>query len=302
MPVSIYLSNTNIMIAVGTQKRVNKLIAETIDEGIIINGMITNQNGLEDIIKGLWSKYKLPKKDVKLCVDSSQFLLKPLNVPMLSEKKTLGIISREFSEVGTMPDPVFDYMTVNGTMNDNKTYDILAGAVDKGFIDPLSGLFSSLGIKLSSINSAAACVVKYALKSGLSKDKAAVISVLDAYSMLSVLIEDGMYIYSTRNRMFADRSTPGFMGEISQALSMIRQFHMTRRSEFVNLSVYTGGLLEDENVKLKEMMLPMEMSVEICETPKGMRLPDTASLSGAGKDIVGKGNFSDFVYVLGNLM
>ena len=78
MTTSVYLSNNNINAVVGSgggKIRVKRVCSTQIPEGSLINGIITNEADLAEQLKEFWAANKLPKKDVSLVINSSQFVL-----------------------------------------------------------------------------------------------------------------------------------------------------------------------------------------------------------------------------------
>jgi hypothetical protein len=86
--------------------------------------------------------------------------------------------------------------------------------------------------------------------------------------MLSILFENGLYIFSTRSRLMADRGTDAFAGELSSKLSSLIQFNKSQKSEYVlNMSLY-AGLDEYELNALKNLVFDPDLSLFIIpQTP-----------------------------------
>ena len=66
-------------------------------------------DAISDFMRTIWGKYNLPRKDVHLVINSSQFTTKILELPKQSEKLLMQFISREFSDVERVEDPVYSY-------------------------------------------------------------------------------------------------------------------------------------------------------------------------------------------------
>jgi len=90
MAVSVYISNTSIKVVNGKSGKnkitVKDAVRRSIPEGLIINGIITNENGLKDEIKKIWNEYNLPLKDVRLVISGKYVMFKLMKVPNTTPK------------------------------------------------------------------------------------------------------------------------------------------------------------------------------------------------------------------------
>ena len=74
MTTSIYLSNNTIQILTGEKGKCSKvehLYCFDLEEGNLMNGVITNENGLQQELLGLWKEHNLPVSKVSLVIDST---------------------------------------------------------------------------------------------------------------------------------------------------------------------------------------------------------------------------------------
>lgn len=66
MITSVYLSNNNIRAVVGQSSgkriRIRNVYSRQIQEGSLINGVITNESQLSEELAAFWSENQLPKK------------------------------------------------------------------------------------------------------------------------------------------------------------------------------------------------------------------------------------------------
>ena len=70
MVTSVYLSNNTVRVLEGTGGRsslaVGRICELQLPEGCLINGVITNAQGLEAELKEFWAENKLSKKNIML--------------------------------------------------------------------------------------------------------------------------------------------------------------------------------------------------------------------------------------------
>ena len=100
----VYLSNRHIRVIVGEpgKKRIQvRKMCEILDsEGCILNGTITDEEGLSHLLAELWEEQKLPRKGVHLLLDTSQFQSRRMEVPVQKPLEMLQFVKREFQESG----------------------------------------------------------------------------------------------------------------------------------------------------------------------------------------------------------
>lgn len=76
--------------------------------------------------------------------------------------------------------------------------------------------------------------------------KTAIFLLFEDSSVTSVLYQDGVYMYSTRSRIFSERGTLDFGTEIVRNISGILQFYSTRKADTPITNVYYAGCAADD--------------------------------------------------------
>ena len=71
--------------------------------------------------------------------------------------------------------------------------------------------------------------------------------------MISVLFENGNYIYSRRNRMLSDQGSAEWIEELGQIADGIRQFYRQRHSSYTLDSIYLAGIIGGSDDVVKEL-------------------------------------------------
>ena len=76
MSVTVFLSNTNIQIVVGSGVsggvKVKKLVSVSVPNGAVLNGVVMDESALVLAIKECWKLNGIPKGDVTLILNSPQ--------------------------------------------------------------------------------------------------------------------------------------------------------------------------------------------------------------------------------------
>ena len=275
MAVSVYISNTQLHVTVGSgsakKVRVRRAYRLRLSEGSIINGVITNEEQLRDELMSIWKEYRLPRKNIQLIIDSGKIMSKVLQVPYMKEKELLSYIRMEFSE-GQREDQVIDYMPMakDGPYDLNR---IFCAAVEKNVIDSYLSLFQDMRLKIKRISIGMACLIKTAMATGYFQDRTGILMILEENSVTSVLFENGRYLYSRRNRLIHDIHTPQGVEELERIADGIRQFFMQRHSEHRLTTLYLSGEQEGTAQRLDERMQPYEIQARTVETLNRVKFP-----------------------------
>lgn len=77
-------------------------------------------------------------------------------------------------------------------------------------------------------------------------NKTAIFLFFEDSGVTSILYKNGVYLYSTRSRIFSERGTLDFGTEIVRNISGIMQFYATTKSEIPITDVYYAGCMEDD--------------------------------------------------------
>ena len=146
MSVVVFLSNTNIQIAVGSSTpggvRVSKLFSSPLPEGAILNGVVMDQDLVTNTIKSVWQQNKLSKADVTLIVNSPQLRANRIDAPIQPDKKTTAFIKRETadSEYGRFQKPVTGWYSISKD-NKAKTQKVIYETAESEFVNKYVDIF-----------------------------------------------------------------------------------------------------------------------------------------------------------------
>ena len=101
---SLYLCSRTVYAAVGSPTargaRITAAASTQLPEGCLINGVITNEADLAEALKAFFADNKLPTGRVALIAGGSQFMHRIMELPAMSEKKRMAVLSHELSSSG----------------------------------------------------------------------------------------------------------------------------------------------------------------------------------------------------------
>lgn len=249
--VVVYLSNRYIRVVEGEASggRIHaKALYYTVDtRGCILNGTITDVDGFREIIKNLWETNSLPRKGISLVIDSSQFTTKVVDAPPMKQKQMMEYISREFTDVERISNPVYGYFPLSGAGGKKeKVKRIFSVVAPREFIREYQEIFLGLGITIGSIESVIGVALRLAETLPQLGGSTCIVQFADDMTLMNLLFVDGQYRYSNRNRMFSEKGTPEFAAEAARTVSNLIQFAKAQELSAKIPKVYIAGLTQDE--------------------------------------------------------
>lgn len=280
----------------GTKVKIKKVYHLPIPEGVMMNGIITNDSLLAEELSAYWKTYRLPKKKIRLVIDSGKFLTKTMEVPYLKDEELLKVIRMEFQDADR-EELLFDYFPLEKT-DEYSLNELFCAAVEKQVLESYVSLFHGLKISLSSINIGYACLLKAAFGTGAFAGKTSILMMMEGDNVISTLFENGRYIYSRRNRLFNEPGSTARCSELARIVSDIQQFQVSRRNEFVIRSIDTSGFERENLEEFRNQIAFLDIKIEELTWLGGVRFPATKiTKEGEKKTVAG-----DHLYNIGNLM
>lgn len=249
MQTSVYLSADAVQVVRGTVRgkgvRISSCARAPLPEGAMINGVVTNDAALADVLSSLAESGSLPDKDVDLVVDSGSILVKRIAVPPLRRRQMLHLIHGEFIEYSdTYEDLLYDYSVISRRNPEGPGGIILCSAMERRMAQNYTELFERCGIRLQSIDISLSTVVHLAQYLPALAGKTFVISVLDGSSLVSSLFAEGHYALTNRTRLLAERGTPEAAMEVTNMISSMIQFNRAQQRDTALSAIYLCGLGE----------------------------------------------------------
>ncbi len=287
---SLYLCSRTVYAAVGSPTargaRITAAASTQLPEGCLINGVITNEADLAEALKAFFADNKLPTGRVALIAGGSQFMHRIMELPAMSEKKRLAVLSHELSSSGAETTaPLDDYMLLSRDAK-TRTDTVLATRVEQSVIAGYDALAKDAGFKLTCIDLGLAAPIKAVRTIPALQNGTFVVLQFDDDTISACLFVQGQYTYSTRSRLFNPRGTAESGTEIAQKLSGLIQFHIASKSDHQIDTVYFAGAdAKDftvcrpgcEALALKVEQFPDSPTVSL---PKGTALADVLYAAG----------------------
>lgn len=242
MQTLVYFSNDGIQVLQGIMKggRLNISNFKTlpVEAGALINGVITNEEMVKETISEALKESPHLFKNMKLVIDSSLIATKNVEVPKLKPKELAAVAATEFEDTaGNYDALVVDYAHIPGPAGNN----LFCCGVEKRVLESYITLFASLKIQIKSIDVGLNTLIQYVTATKDYKGMTFALNILDGKNLVSLLFENGIYIFSTRSRLLSERGTDAFADELSGKLSSLIQFNKSQKSEHtLNMSLYAG--------------------------------------------------------------
>ena len=275
----VFLSNTNIQIAVGSSAgngvKVSKLYSAPLPEGAVLNGVVMDRDLVTDTIKSTWQQYKLPKSEVMLILNSPQLRANRIDAPIQADKKTTDYIARATAdtEYGRFTNPVTGWYLISKD-NKAKTQKVIYETAEFDFVKTYVEIFEKAGLKLKTIHNGVQIATEYLAKSAAGKT--IIYMILDGNSLVTIFFADGKFYYDSTSRVFSQPGSPEFAREIYSSVSSIRQFISAQRLEVTLKDIMFAGINQPQVSSLANDILNMdsEIDVSIAVPPQGSTISD----------------------------
>lgn len=244
MSVSVYFSNQLIQIAVGSRGKkgtLKSVYTTTAPEGSIINGIVMNAESLGRHIRQFWEAQNIPKKDVYLVVNSNKIAGKSIEVPSLSDKKTLAFIMREFSDMQREDDENTLAYISSGYDKKKKINKLYAEMAPKDQLREFMAIFADMGIVLKGIISSESSIIGYAQKNIAQTCKNFVLQIINGNLVSNVLFADGEFKYYNSIRCFNEPGTDEYLDDLARSLNQLQQFMTTQKLTSEIERVFVAG-------------------------------------------------------------
>lgn len=260
MQTIVFFSNDGIQVLQGTIKGghlgITNFKTLAIEEGALINGVITNDEAVKHAISEAVKEDSNLFKNLKLIIDSSLIATKNVEVPDLKPKELDAVAVTEFEDTaGNYDDLVVDYARIPGLNGSN----LFCCGLEKRVVESYVTLFESLKIKVMSIDVGLNAIIQYVSETKDYQRKTLALNILDGKNLVSILFENGIYIFSNRSRLLAERGTDAFAEELSEKLSSLTQFYQSQKSDYPLEMGFYAGMDEYELNGLKALNFDPEL-------------------------------------------
>lgn len=298
---SIYCSPTQVKIVMGSAEnksiKVDNYAVALIPEGAMINGIITDEDAMINLLTDLNDQYELDKDDTLLVIESNSILTKTMDVPPVSEHQVLEFVAREFSQYGEEEgeaEKIYDY-TVIDPQAESGGATILAVGVSKGLIESYQRVFVSAGYNLKGINIGINAQIKIASFIPQLQTGTYVLAQIDGKNLAFTLFNEGEYSLTNKYRLMNMAGTPEWFSEIGDNMSSMIQFNKGQRDTNDITAAYFVGISATEVDALSSNL--QYLNIEMSE----LKFDGHVVYSDV---VTGKGGFSagNFLYNIGNLL
>ncbi len=222
---SIFISNNRIQ-AMSLKKnghvKVNQYVSAELSGRSMINGVITNVQELVTQLQALQQRNPALFKDATLTIDAGSLVTRKIQAPQLNKPQYDKLVQEELADqTAAYEDMLYDYTFLT---KGKKGGSMLACAVNTPFIETYIQVFEQAGIKLAAIHVGLETLISFVSGNKEMNKGVIALNVLDGINMLSMIFENGEYIFSTRTRLLGETEEE-YAASIAQSLSSLTQFN-----------------------------------------------------------------------------
>lgn len=151
----IFISNHNVQVIKGSCDRNDMIKVDDykqyeLTEGCMINGIITDDQPIKEILDTIKGN---GVNSCRLVIDSGQIIVKNMNIPILKGKEIIKIVQDELASVEQgNEEMIYDYSVLRKNYEDQPGGEILCCSLEKKLLTSYIDLFSSAGIKLTTVD------------------------------------------------------------------------------------------------------------------------------------------------------
>ena len=175
---------------------------------------------------------------VKLVLPSNYSSARISQIPFATGKQLTNVVSESAAE------GIVDYGITYADKKQGVT--VCCASVEENICNRLLAMCEEIKLPVRAIT-----VPMEAYLKGLSQlktyaNKTAIFLFFEDSGVTSILYKNGVYLYSTRSRIFSERGTLDFGTEIVRNISGIVQFYATTTSGIPITDIYYAGCMEDD--------------------------------------------------------
>ncbi len=276
MSTVIYLSNQQIQIVEGKRGgsvTVSRCFDYTAPQGSIINGIVMDPEGFGSFIKGIWNDNKLSVKDVILVINSTKFVGQNMEIPKMSDEKTLDHIRRSFSNIDRSEDKIYGFVRLESSQK--KMQRLYAESVSPDFAKDYASFFQNIGITLKGIYSGEGSTIGLINSTTAKKHSTFMLMIADSMTLTTVLYVNKVFTYYNSARCFHEPGTEDYAQDLTRSVSQIRQFMQAQQLETELETIVLAGVEEKDMNLYKAHMrdFGVQTPVEIFSDAKYLKGP-----------------------------
>lgn len=290
MSTVVYLTNQYVQVVVGNGRpkkiSVQKTYSVVAPEGSIINGIIMDEAAFVEFLRSFWREKNIPTKDVCLVINSTKFVGKSIEMPLLNEAKTLEFIKREFADVKKSDDEIYGYIPLSGV--EGKVRRVYAESITPDFIQNYIDVFREIGISIKEISSGESCLINLVNMTLSERNNTFLVEIAEGMTLTLLLYVNNSFYYFNTVRCFNEPGSQEYGYEVARSISQIVQFMQANQIEHPLEKIWLAGFSDVDIVTYTDIMREQGIHVPVV-------MYDSTSLSATGRGI------NDFLHATSGL-
>lgn len=197
----------------------------------------------ERAVGALWQTHDLPTRGITLVLPDEAVATRTVTAPRMPESRLEELVQHEMRAHDGQP-VAADYLPL-GTDADGRQQ-LFCAACRKETMAGYLAMADRLGLHLGSVTVPMAGRLRLLRAMPSLQSMTFVCLCFEGSSVLSLLVENGAYRYSSRSRVFSEPGTLDFGTEITRSVSGTMQFHTTGRPASPLTDVFYAGCPDDD--------------------------------------------------------
>lgn len=197
----------------------------------------------ERAVGALWQAHDLPTRGITLVLPDEAVTTHTVTAPRMPESRLEELVQHEMRAHDGQP-VAADYLPL-GTDADGRQQ-LFCAACRKETMAGYLAMADRLGLRLGSVTVPMAGRLRLLRAMPSLQSMTFVCLCFEGSSVLSLLVENGAYRYSSRSRVFSEPGTLDFGTEITRSVSGTMQFHTTGRPASPLTDVFYTGCPDDD--------------------------------------------------------
>lgn len=197
----------------------------------------------EKAVGALWQAHDLPTRGITLVLPDEAVTTHTVTAPRMPESWLEELVQHEMRAHDGQP-VAADYLPL-GTDADGRQQ-LFCAACRKETMAGYLAMADRLGLRLGSVTVPMAGRLRLLRAMPSLQTMTFVCLCFEGSSVLSLLVENGAYRYSSRSRVFSEPGTLDFGTEMTRSVSGTMQFHTTGRPASPLTDVFYAGCPDDD--------------------------------------------------------
>lgn len=197
----------------------------------------------ERAVGALWQTHALPTRGITLVLPDEAVATRTVTAPRMPESRLEEFVQHEMRAHDGQP-VAADYLPL-GTDADGRQQ-LFCAACRRETMAGYLAMADRLGLRLGSVTVPMAGRLRLLRAMPSLQSMTFVCLCFEGSSVLSLLVENGAYRYSSRSRVFSEPGTLDFGTEMTRSVSGTMQFHTANRPASPLTDVYYAGCPDDD--------------------------------------------------------